>query len=171
MGFAEIVSRRFSTRGFDGRPVEEESLEKILEAGRLAPTAKNLQPQHVFVLQSAQALAKVNTLTRSIYGASTVLLICFDRDECWTNPAKPGFPAGYVDCSIVMTHMMLQAEELGVASCWVGSFLPDELSKVFELPDNLVPVALMPLGYAAPGVGPSERHFSRKPLSETVKYI
>ena len=99
------------------------------------------------------------------------MVICFDRDECWTNPAKPGFPAGYVDCSIVMTHMMLQAEELGVASCWVGSFLPDELSKVFELPDNLVPVALMPLGYAASGVGPSERHFSRKPLSETVKYL
>lgn len=78
---------------------------------------------------------------------------------------------GFVDASIVITQMMLQATELGLGSCWVGLFDEKIIRETLDLPDNYVPVALLPLGYAADGATPSERHHERKPLAETVKYL
>ena len=72
--------------------------------------------------------------------------MCCDEDKVWHHPQVDGYTSDLVDCSIVTTHMMLQAQELGVGSCWVAMFVPEDASRVFELPANLRPVALMPLG-------------------------
>ncbi len=165
--FMDLARQRFAVREYAQTPVEQAKLDSILEAGRLAPTAKNVQPQHIYVLQSPEAITKINELTRCAYHAPVVFLVCYDTDLAWT---KDGESSGNMDCSIVGTHMMLEATELGLGTCWVKWFEPAEVAAAFDLPANHKPSFLMPCGYAAEGVKPSDHHFSRKPLSETVTY-
>ena len=86
MTFMELAQKRFSERHFDARPVEEEKLRQILEAGRIAPTACNYQPQIVYVLKSAEALEKARAVKASLYGCPLVLLVCYDSETVWKNP-------------------------------------------------------------------------------------
>jgi len=165
--FMTLARERFAVREYSDKPVEQAKLDSILEAGRLAPTAKNIQPQHIYVLQSEDAIAKINELTRCAYHAPVVFLVCYDTDQVWS---KDGHSTGDMDCSIVGTHMMLEATEQGLATCWVKYFDPIEVAAAFELPINHQPSFIMPCGYAADGVQPSDHHRSRKPLSETVTY-
>lgn len=165
--FNDLARQRFAVREYAKTPVEQAKLDSILEAGRLAPTAKNVQPQHIYVLQSPEAIAKINELTRCAYGAPVVFLVCYDTDLAWS---KDGESSGNMDCSIVGTHMMMEATELGLGTCWVKWFDPDEVAAAFELPANHKPSFLMPCGYASENAKPSDHHFSRKPLSETVTY-
>ncbi len=165
--FLDLARQRFAVREYAQTPVEQAKLDSILEAGRLAPTAKNVQPQHIYVLQSPDAIAKINELTRCAYGAPVVFLVCYDTDLVWS---KDGHDTGDMDCSIVGTHMMLEATELGLGTCWVKWFDPAEVAAAFELPANHKPAFLMPCGYASENAKPSDYHFSRKPLSETVTY-
>ena len=111
MTFLELAKKRFSVRKFTDQPVEKEKLDKVLEAGNIAPTAKNLQPQRIYVLQSEEALKKAYALTPCCYGAKTVLLFTYDIDEEWTNPLEDMIHSGDQDVSIVATHIMLEAEE------------------------------------------------------------
>ena len=148
MEFRDVIAKRYSCKKYDEtRQVEPEALEKILQAGRLAPTAKNLQEQHVYVLQSAESLAIVDELTP-----------CDARDS------------GIEDAAIVATHMVLAACDAGVDSCWLNRFDPDVAKERLGLPENEELLMLLDLGYAAEGTGPLPNHESRKPLSETVTY-
>ena len=104
-GFMDLARARFAVREYDQKPVEQEKIDSILEAGRLAPTAKNVQPQHIYVLQSPEAISKINELTRCAYHAPVVFLVCYDTDLAWT---KDGESSGNMDCSIVGTHMNLR---------------------------------------------------------------
>ena len=117
MDFRELADRRFSVRKFSARPVEREKLEAVLAAALAAPTAKNLQPQRIYVLQGADALAKLDALTHCRYGAGTVLLFAYDTGEDWKNPLEEGVHSGVEDASIAATHAMLQAAELGLGTC------------------------------------------------------
>ena len=168
MDFFELARSRFSVRGFSDRVVEREKLDAILEAGRIAPTARNFQPQRIYVLRSPEAIAKINTLSRCIYGASTVLMVCYDEDAVWKHPSRDGYNSGEVDAAIVCTHMMLAAAAQGVGSCWVGMFVADEAAKAFDLPASVRPVALLPLGYPADGIVPSANHDSIAPKEQTI---
>ena len=165
--FMDLARQRYAVREYAQTPVEQAKLDSILEAGRLAPTAKNVQPQHIYVLQSTEAIAKINELTRCAYGAPVVFLVCYDTNAVWT---RDGANSGDMDCSIVGTHMMLEATELGLGTCWVKWFNPEEVAAAFELPANHKPSFLMPCGYAADNARPHANHFNRKPLSETVSY-
>ena len=168
MEFTELVSARYSCKKYDSsRQVDESALAAILEAGRLAPTAKNLQEQHVYVLQSPEALAKVDELTPCRYGAPTVLMVAFDSDNVFTYPGGER-DSGVEDASIVATHLMLAAANAGVDSCWLNFFDPAKVAKAFNLPENEEVLMLLDLGYAAEGAGPLAMHASRKPLEETV---
>lgn len=158
MDFLELAKERYSVRAFSDKPVEQEKLDKIIEAGLVAPTAKNLQPVRIFVMKSAEAMAKMNAVTRCIYGAPVALLVCYNEAEAWQNPFNPEYNAGEMDATIVLTHMMLEAWELGIGSCWVGYFDHNEATNTFDLPAELRPVAIMPLGYAAEGAQPSVNH-------------
>ncbi len=170
MDFLELAAARYSVRKFDPKPIEPEKLEKILQAGRLAPTAKNQQPQKILVMQSPEALSKLADCSPCIYGAGTVLCVCYDENEVWKRPFD-GKTSGDVDTSIVLTHMMLEAWELGVGSVWVMFFDADKLRRAFDLPENLIPVSLMPLGYAAPDAEPAPPHSLCKPDEELISYL
>ncbi len=170
MEFKEVVKNRYSCKKFSGRKVEQEKLTAILEAGRLAPTAKNLQEQHIYVLQSEEALAKVDKATPCRYGAPCVLAVCFDKNNVFTYPGGKR-DSGIEDASIVATHMILAAANEGVDSCWLNFFDPDKLAKDLGLPENEEVLMLMDLGYGAEGAAPLANHNSRKPLSETVSYM
>lgn len=170
MDFLELAKERYSLRRFSKTPVEPEKLQKILEAGRLAPTACNNQPQRILVLESEDALGRLKKCTPCHFDAPAALLVCYNKEESW----KRGFDGkefGDIDASIVGAHMMLEAASLGLGTTWVGYFDPDAVRREFGLPAEIVPSALFPLGYPAQGAGPNPaQHFSRRPQEETVFY-
>ncbi|MBQ3789673.1 MAG: nitroreductase family protein [Lachnospiraceae bacterium] len=170
MEFQEVVKNRYSCKKYDGRQVDQSKLDAILEAGRLAPTAKNTQEQRVYVIRSEEALAKVDRATPCRYGASTVLAVAYDSKEVFTYPGGR-YDSGAEDATIVATHLMLAAADAGVDSCWVNFFDPDVLARDLGLPDHERIVMLLDLGYAAEGTGPLPNHGSRKPIADTVTYI
>lgn len=170
MEFKEVVKNRFSCKKYSSRRVEPEKLAAILEAGRLAPTAKNLQEQHVYVVQSEEILAKIDSATPCRYGAPTVLAVAYDKNNVFTYPGGKR-DSGAEDATIVATHMILAAADEGVDSCWINFFDPEKMEEALGLPANEEILMLMDLGYAAEGAGPLANHDSRKPLSETVSYI
>ena len=169
MEFSEVVKKRYSCKKFDGRKVEKEKINEILEAGRLAPTAKNLQEQKIYVLESEEMLAKVDKLTPCRYGASTVIVVAFDKNNVFTYPGEKR-DSGVEDATIVATHMILAAANAGVDSCWINYFNPDDAKKELALSDNEEVLMLLDLGYATADTKPLENHNSRKALSETVKF-
>lgn len=170
MEFTQLIRERYSCKKYDGRRVDPTRLEAILQAGRLAPTAKNQQEQKIYVIQSDEGLAKVDGITPCRYGAATVLLVAYDSTNIYQYPGGKR-DSGVEDAAIVATHMMLAARDAGVDSCWLNRFDPDEAAHVFGLPENEKPVMLLDLGYAAPGVGPLPPHSARRDLSETVRYL
>ena len=170
MSFLELAEKRYSCKRFDGKQIKPEELEYILQAGRLAPTAKNLQEQHVYVIQSEEGLKRVDRLTPCRYGAPTVLCVAFHKDEVFTYPGGKR-DSGIEDASIVATHMMLAAADTGVDSCWLNLFDPEQAAKELGLPEYEEVLMLLDLGYAAEGQEPLKNHYSRKELSETVSYM
>lgn len=167
--FLELAAARYSVRHFDSKPVEQEVVDKIIEAGKLAPTAVNSQPQMVYVLRSDSAMALANKLSPCIYGAPQVFLICYDDNRVCSRGENDNY--GNIDCTIVLTHMMLEAYNLGIGTCLVGMFNPEEARELLNLPDNMHPVLLMPFGYPAEDAAPSERHSQYRDLEEMVEYL
>ena len=170
MEFKEVVKNRYSCKKYSERQVEAEKLSAILNAGRLAPTAKNLQEQHVYVVQTPEALAKIDAVTPCRYGAPTVLVVAFDSKNVFTYPGGKR-DSGVEDATIVATHMILAAADEGVDSCWINFLDPEKLAEALGLPENEEVLMVMDLGYAADGAGPLPNHGSRKPLDETVSYL
>ena len=170
MEFIQLIAQRYSCKQYSPRQVEPDKLQAILAAGRLAPTAKNLQEQHIYVLQSPETLARVDALTPCRYGAPTVLAVAWNRDTVFTYPGGQR-DSGAEDAAIVATHLMLAAANEGVDSCWLNFFDPAQAARELGLPENEEVLMLLDLGYAAPGAGPLPNHASRKELTETVTYL
>lgn len=177
MEFTEVIRNRYSCKKYNpGTQVSAEKLNAILEAGRVAPTAKNLQEQHIYVVQSEEGLAKVDACTPCRYGAPTVLVVAYDKTNVYTYPTAKGpetdhRKSGTEDAAIVATHLMLAAANAGVDSCWLNCVHIDDLHDALQLPDNEEILMLLDLGYAAEDAKPLANHFSRKPLTETVSYV
>lgn len=167
MDFLELAQKRYSVRKYSDKPIPNEVLTKILEAGRIAPTAKNNQPQRIYVLKSDEALAKIRENTTSAFDAPVVLMICCDTFECWSHP-ETNEKSAEMDASIVCTHLMMQATDLGLGSCWVLRFDKALAKKQFDLPENIEPYCLLPIGYPADDAKPSFRHEDKKPLEDTT---
>ena len=170
MEFKEVIRQRYSCKKYSDIQVEKEKIDSILEAGRLAPTAKNLQEQHIYVIQSKELLEKIDTVTPCRYGAPTVIVVAYDKTNVFTYPGGKR-DSGVEDASIVATHLILAAEDEGVNSCWLNFFDPDQAAQVLGLPENEEILMLMALGYAADGAGPLPNHGNRKSLSETVTWL
>lgn len=170
MEFTRVVNERYACKKFDGRAVPKEALLEILEAGRMAPTAKNLQEQRIYVLESAEALQKFDQASPCRYGAPVVLIVGFNKDEVFHYPGGR-FDSGREDASIVATHLMLAAKNAGVESCWVNRFDPEEMAAVLGLPKNEEVLMALDLGYPAEDAGPLPNHSSRKTLLETVAFL
>lgn len=170
MNFLELAKTRFSVRKFLDKEIEKEKMDKILEAGNVAPTGCNHQPQRIYIIKSEEKIAALNKLSKCIFGAKTVLLFTYNENEEWKNPLEKGVHSGVQDVSIVATHVMLEAWELGIGTCWVNYFAPAELEKALDLPPNERAVLLMPIGYPADDASPLEKmHSVYKPIGDTVR--
>jgi nitroreductase len=195
MDFMDISKMRTSVRKFDQRPVEQEKLDKILEAGRWAPTAVNGQPQRILVLNTPEALDKVrqfctfgydkkyvdlakecedkaNNQNVYYYGAPVVLFVCYDKTACWSHP-QSGKSSGATDATIVTTHMMLEAASLGVGSVWISYFDENKARELLSLPESWQPVCMLYLGYPAANTDPKpapQKGKPRLPLEKTCFY-
>ena len=170
MDFLQLAKeRRYSVRKFKDQAVEQEKLDLILEAGRIAPTACNYQPQRILVIEAPDAREKLKQCTSCHFDAPVALLICYDKTTVWKNRTN-GTIGGDVDASIVITHMMLQAAELGLGTTWVGALNHQKARELFRIPDYLVPVALLPIGYPADGAAPHAWHFKRFDIDHSVFY-
>ena len=167
MDFLELSADRFSCRKYKNDPVSQECIDKILEAARLAPTAHNNQPQEIIVVNSEEGLALIDKCTVCHYHAPLSFIICYRKSLAWTRDYD-GKSSGDVDASIVTTHMMLEAKALGLDSVWMMYFIPEAVQTEFDLPEDVVPVALLSVGYADDGA--SQNHTKRRDVSEYVTY-
>ena len=170
MDFLKLAENRFSVREFSDKKVEKKVIGQILKAGQAAPTACNRQPQRIFVIESGEALAKLRKCTRAHFNAPLAMLVCFDKNECWKREYD-GKSSGDIDASIVCTHMMLEAADLGVGSTWVMHYIPEAVKEEFELPDDLESTALLVMGYPKEGITPNPLHFKTKSIEDTVKFL
>jgi nitroreductase len=168
MNFLQLAKERYSVRKFSDKKVEKEKLDLILEAGRAAPTAVNYQPQRILVLDSEENLVKLKVCTPYHFNAPLALLVCYDSTVSWKRSYDKE-DMGVVDASIVTTQMMLQIAELGLGSTWVGHFNPYTIRESFKLPEYLVPVAILPIGYPRQDSVPHPKlHENRYDIKDTV---
>lgn len=170
MSLIELTKDRFSVRKFTAEPVSDGDLMTILGVAANAPTGCNLQPQHLYVVKSPEALEKVRKCTKCHFDAPMIIAVTYDEEASWQRPFD-GKHYGEVDATIVATQMMLAIEELGLGTCMVAFFEPEKLQAALELPQGRVPLLLLPVGHPAPDAEPSPRHGDRKPLSETVSML
>lgn len=169
MSFLQLAKERYSVRKFSGKAIEEEKLNMILEAGRLSPTAVNYQPQRILVIQGEEGINKLQSCRRDAFGAPLALLVCYDKNISWKN--RNGKEYGEVDAAIVITQMMYAAQELGLGSLWAAGYNEASLKEAFCIPDFLVPVSVLLLGYPAVDAEPHPvLHNSRYGLEHTVFY-
>ena len=124
----------------------------------------------MYVIQNPDLLAKIDAITPCRYGAPTVIVVAFNKENVFTYPGGKR-DSGVEDATIVATHMILAAADEGVDSCWLNFFDPDKAAELLGLPANEEVLMLLDLGYAAPGAGPLPNHSSRKELKETVTYL
>lgn len=169
MDFLELAKNRYSCRSFLEKPIEQEKIDLILEAGRIAPTACNLQPQRILVLTDKEKLAKLSECTKFGWGAPLVLIICYDKNVSWKRKYD-GNDEGIVDASIVTSHLMFEVTSLGLGSTWIGAFNPQKVREVYNVPENYEIVSILPIGYPAEDAAPSGMHFQREPQEKTVFY-
>ena len=139
MGFMELAKERYTVRKYADKPLEKEQLDKLLECLLIAPTAKNLQPVRVYVIEGEKNFAKLDELTKCRYGAPCVLAFTYNKDEDWKNSIESGFHSGEQDVSIVATHIMLRAQELGLGTTWVNLPSRHFLSPLDAGPDRRQP--------------------------------
>ncbi len=160
MEFLSLAKERYSVRKFAKTPVEQDKVDLILEAGRIAPTAGNLQPQRIYLIQSEEQLDKIKNCTRYDFHSPLYFIIGYDNEISWKR-RYDGHDSGDVDCAIVATHMMLEAWESGIGSTWIASFDPKILKQEFALPTEFIPVLMFAMGYAAEDNQPGPMHFQR----------
>lgn len=169
MDFLDIAKSRYSVRSYMDKKVEKEKLDKILEAAHVAPTAANLQPVRLLVVQEEKGLAKIGKAA-NIYNAPLAIIVCSDHSKAWKRPFD-GKQTVDIDASIITDHMMLEASELKLGTVWVCYFKPDILKNEFNLPDNLEPISILVIGYSNESPASPERHSTQRiALEELVIY-
>ena len=169
MEFQKLITERYSVRKFKPQHLEQEVVDKILEAGHKAPTGCNFQPQRILVLNTDSSIDKLKDCTKCHFNAPTAFLVCHNRDESWKRPYD-GALSSPVDAVIVATHMMLSAHEAGVGCCWVMHFNPMAMRETFGIPENIEPTALLVMGYPADDAEPLDMHSKFRPMDEVVFY-
>ncbi len=168
MTFFELAKQRYSVRSFREDMIENEKLTRILEAGLTAPTACNRQPQRIFIVKRAELREKLASVCRYTFDAPVILVVGYDRTRDWKNRLMQGYSSGETDAAIVCTHMMLEAWELGIGSCWVGYFNADDVARALDLPADVRVTAMLPLGYPSANAQPLDLHFESRTIDDTV---
>ena len=165
--FMRILESRYSCHAFGSYPVSDAKLNMILEAGRLAPSAKNLQPTRIWVVKSEEALERLHKV-HPCYGAPVVLIVGCRNEEAWVRDCD-GINAAKTDAAIVLTHLMLTATDAGLANMWIWDFNPGKIREALPETQDHGIYGLLAIGYPADGEGqPTELHSVRKPLEQMV---
>ena len=167
--FLELAHDRYSVRKISSRPVEQEKIDKIIEAGRIAPTAVNNQPFKLFVLKSPEALAKLDGAHHFAFvkSAPVVIIVGSKKDEAWVRPFD-GLNYADIDASIAATQIMLAIHDQGLGSTWCGYFEPDKIKAEFPEMQDYNLIALFPVGYIEEGSVPSKSHTEFRPDEEMI---
>lgn len=168
MDFLELVTNRYSVRNFSSTPVEKEKIEYLLEAARQAPSAVNYQPFYLIVVEEDKGKEALHACyDRAWFKTATLyILICGDHSQSWKR--KDGKDFCDVDAAIATQHICLAAAEQGLGTCWVCNFDAEKCSDLFNLPANVEPFAILPLGYENET---SEKGMKkRKELKEIVRW-
>jgi nitroreductase len=165
MEFSELIKERYSVRAYTPDPVEDEKLQMVLEAARLAPTAANRQPFQLLVIHTEGREEELYDIYRGAWFVEPPLVICACglKERGWTR--RDGKSYVDVDVAIAMDHLILAAANEGLGTCWVGAFDPDAARRVLGLPEGVEPIAFTPLGYPADEPGSKKR----RPLDELVR--
>jgi len=165
--FYDVVRKRRSIRRYKPDPVKEDKLTRVLEAGRLAPSAANRQPWHFIVVRDP----KVREALRAAYdrdwfvNAPVIIVVCADPTKAWVR--ADGEEYWKVDAAIAMEHIVLAATNEGLGTCWIAAFNEEAVKKVLNIPKHVRVVAMTPLGYPDEVKG---EVVSRKSLNEIVHY-
>lgn len=168
--FLQIAESRFSVRDYDPRPVEKEKIEKLLRVAQVAPTAANKQPQKIYIITKDEDREKLKTVTKYTFNAPMFFVVCVDKDIVWKHKTEDTNSID-IDGSIIATHILFEAYDLGLGSVYVRAFQTEELKKLFNIPENIKPVALLPLGYPKENAKPAPSHFKKKNIDEMVEYL
>ena len=170
MDFNTVIQNRYSCRAFTSRAVEQEKVDRILEAGRIAPTAVNKQPVHVWAVTNPGTLEAIKGVTRSNYGAPVLLVVGCRPADAWVRryDNKNG---AEVDATIVATYLLLSAENEGLATLWVGSFNPAGLAGILPGTDGYELVAIINVGYPSEASAPSAMPGARVEMGEFVTML
>lgn len=167
MEFIDVINKREATRMFSDKEVSDEVIKNILEVGRLAPSAKNMQPTKIIVVKSREGINLIDNCSSCRYNAPVVLIVCGDKNIAWNNGIESSYE---VDASIFATHVMLAATNYNVDNIWVKLFDKEKIKTLFNLDDGVEPVCLMPLGYREEEYKGSPNHNVRKNLEDIVTY-
>ena len=169
MEFQKLIEERYSVRQFKSEHLKREDVDKILYAGHKAPTGCNYQPQRILVINSDESIKKLRECTKCHFNAPSAMLVCYNKDESWTRPYDNAKSAP-CDAVIVATHMMLAAHDIGVGCCYVMHFDPVKMRDTFHIPQNIIPAALLVMGYPSEEAKPLDLHSKYRPLNEVVVY-
>ena len=167
MDYVDLAKERYSVRKMTDEKIKQEDLNKILEAARLSPTAKNLQRERLLVVNTEEGIEKMKQCTSCDFGASTIIVISYEKDD-EENESEFSRKYGLIDTGIVATHMCLEATALGLGTTMVGLFDRELAKKLFNIPAKFEPELLLPIGYI--DRKPSILHERRKRIEEIVKY-
>ena len=168
--FLHLSESRFSVREYSQKPIEQEKIDKLLKVAQLSPTAANKQPQKIYIITKEEDKEKLKTVTKYTFNAPMFFLVCCDKNKVWKHKTEETYSTE-IDGSIVATNIILEAHDLGLGSVFVRSFQTQKIKELFGIPENMVPVALLPLGYPKEGTKPSDLHFKRKDIKEMVEYL
>lgn len=167
MEFAELIAARYSVRAYRPDPVEDDKLQAILEAARLAPTAANRQPFQLVILHTAGCEQELGQIYQRPWfvQAPLIIAVCALSTQAWVRESDR-FNARLVDAAIVADHLILAAANLGLGTCWIAAFNVEAARRILRLPAEVEPVIFTPLGYPADQPGPKVR----KSLNELVHF-
>lgn len=166
--FLELARSRYSCRSYQNRDIPNDILVKVLEAARIAPSAINSQPWYFIVIADNSLKKKITSCYARawIESAPVIIVACGDHNKSWRR--ADGKDHCDIDIAIAVDHLMLVATEIGLATCWVCKFDAMKCASVMELPSNITPIALIPIGYPADISNPNRHTDKRKALNEIV---
>ena len=163
MSILEAIQKRYSCRAYQARPIEQYKLDQVFEAARLAPSAKNMQDWRFVVVTDKETKHKVAEAASGqmfLENAGAIIVACSNSDHVM----RCGQAIGPIDVAIALEHISLQAADLGLATCWIGSFEPEKVKAILDIPRDVDVIELMGLGY--PADKPKQR--SREPIGEIL---
>ena len=167
MDFNQLAKSRYSSRKYKAQIVEDDKLNYVLEAGRIAPSAVNYQPVFFVVVRDSNLENVRSCYSREWFrSASVVIVVCSDHSRSWKR--SDGKDSADIDAAIAADHITLAATSAGLATCWVCNFDRAGLTEALNLPVHVEPVVILPIGYPDDSADINRHSSKRKPLKDLV---